>query len=873
MTVQVLQDGAVQVPESKIHNKSGGLTQQTADAGTKATDIIDIRREVVGISVLDELRRGLRVAPGVEKRLPTLLLYDEPGLQLFEKITYLDEYYLTNEEIGLLEKYSDRIAERIAPDSIVVELGSGNLRKVNILLQALERAQKRVVYYALDLDRVELERTIAAVPRDYQYVTVKGLHGTYDDGAVWLTSPHVASYPKCILSLGSSIGNFSRQGGADFVKQFADILQTGDTMLIALDGCKEPERVYHAYNDRDDVTHQFILNGLKQANRLLQTEAFDLRVWRVIGEFDASAGRHHAFVSPTEDTVIDGVFIKRDERVRIEESYKFSPEEVVALFQYASLAEGARWMNERGDYGLHMASKPTVTFSPKAGVYAARPVPSLQEFEELWTAWDMITQHMIPEDQLLTKPINLRNVCLFYLGHIPTFLDMQVTKAVNGEPTEPSHYPNIFERGIDPDVDDPTHIHAHSEVPDEWPPKEEILAFQDRVRARIQKLYETGAAYSDRKVGRALWLGLEHEVMHIETLLYMLIQSENMLPPDGVITPDFGAMAKTAATHAVPNEWVTVPERELTVGLEDPESDDGPDRYFGWDNEKPPRKAYVGAFQAKARPITNGEFAEYLEKNHLDAIPASWTTSAALQNGQTNGINGVTNGVNGTGVQVGAPSKAFLRGKAVKTVFGNVPLEYALSWPVLASYDELSGCADWMGGHIPTADEVRSIYAYVEELKEKDNKLLAVNIPAVNSHLLNDGVEETPPQGGAVKRSSNGASPPSPADFFVDLDGANVGFKHWHPVPVTQHGRKLCGQGELGGAWEWTSTVLEKHDGFEPMRLYPAYTADFFDGKHNIVLGGSWATHPRVAGRKTFVNWYQHNYPYVWAGARLVRDA
>ena len=28
-------------------------------------------------------------------------------------------------------------------------------------------------------------------------------------------------------------------------------------------------------------------------------------------------------------------------------------------------------------------------------------------------------------------------------------------------------------------------------------------------------------------------------------------------------------------------------------------------------------------------------------------------------------------------------------------------------------------------------------------------------------------------------------------------------------------------------------------------------TADFFDGKHNIVLGGSWATHPRIAGRKT----------------------
>lgn len=76
----------------------------------------------------------------------------------------------------------------------------------------------------------------------------------------------------------------------------------------------------------------------------------------------------------------------------------------------------------------------------------------------------------------------------------------------------------------------------------------------------------------------------------------------------------------------------------------------------------------------------------------------------------------------------------------------------------------------------------------------------------------------------------------------------------------------------MGGVWEWTSSPLSKHEGFEPMALYPAYTADFFDGKHNVVLGGSWATHPRIAGRKSFVNWYQRNYLYAWVGARVVRD-
>lgn len=132
---------------------------------------------------------------------------------------------------------------------------------------------------------------------------------------------------------------------------------------------------------------------------------------------------------------------------------------------------------------------------------------------------------------------------------------------------------------------------------------------------------------------------------------------------------------------------------------------------------------------------------------------------------------------------------------------------------------------------------------------------------------MNEGVEETPPSKPSVNGSSAAASL-DPNQLFVNLDEANVGFKHWHPMPVTQNGGKLAGLGEMGGLWEWTSSALEKQEGFVPMKLYPAYSgrfdgtsccvslltgpvADFYDTKHNVVLGGSWATHPRIAGRKT----------------------
>lgn len=89
------------------------------------THIIDIRRQEIGVSVLDDMHRKLRPGHGKEKKMPTLLLYDEEGLKLFEDITYLDEYYLTRAEIEVLETYADHIAERIQSGSQVIELGSG----------------------------------------------------------------------------------------------------------------------------------------------------------------------------------------------------------------------------------------------------------------------------------------------------------------------------------------------------------------------------------------------------------------------------------------------------------------------------------------------------------------------------------------------------------------------------------------------------------------------------------------------------------------------------------------------------------------------------------------------------------------------------
>jgi hypothetical protein len=100
--------------------------------------------------------------------------------------------------------------------------------------------------------------------------------------------------------------------------------------------------------------------------------------------------------------------------------------------------------------------------------------------------------------------------------------------------------------------------------------------------------------------------------------------------------------------------------------------------------------------------------------------------------GSSNGANGHSNDTS-TGTHSDLP-EAFLKDKAVRTVYGLVPLKHALDWPVFASYDELAGCAAWLGGRIPTIEEARSVYKYAEALKKKQaENQLSQTVPAVNA--------------------------------------------------------------------------------------------------------------------------------------------
>lgn len=490
------------------------------------------------------------------------------------------------------------------------------------------------------------------------------------------------------------------------------------------------------------------------------------------------------------------------------------------MFDEADLSVIDSWKAPNSEYRLWLLERPDVRFSkgaPEDTTVATRwpsAVPTWDEWQGMWKLWDHITLEMIPTEMLHQKPIDLRHICLFYLGHIPTFLDIFLSRITDGTHTEPVYFKDIFERGIDPDVDDPNKIHAHSEVPsceEDWPILSQILTFRDAVRARVRRMYDDIDAGKPvgRRTARGLFMAFEHEAMHAETLLYMLIQSPLTVAPTempqwDVLASHWADASKRAATQG--NAGILkVPVTTVFLGHDDLEADDKgivADHEFGWDNEHGRHAVKVEAFKAEALPVTNAEYYAFLAT--------------------TNALNGLT---------AAAAPASWVLGKdgkwAVRSLYGPVPFSVAGSWPLMASRDELVAYATFRGGRLPTEPELRALWVH--------------------------------PAG------------PRPAGLT-----SNTAFKHWHPVPPMPTHTDNAGivvHGHNGGVWEWTSTKFAPFDGFIPSELYPGYSADFYDGKHFVVLGGSYATVPQIARRESFRNWYQGNYRFAWCGARVVYDA
>lgn len=154
--------------------------------------------------------------------------------------------------------------------------------------------------------------------------------------------------------MGSSLGNFSPPDAAAFLAGFATLLKPSDFMVIGLDACEDPDRVYRAYNDSAGITRKFYENGLANANKTLGREVFRPDEWEVVTEYDAVNGRHQAFYVPTKDVSVSDVLLRRGEKIIFEEAFKYGCQAREKLWHDAGLIEAAEFGSGSEDYRTYI---------------------------------------------------------------------------------------------------------------------------------------------------------------------------------------------------------------------------------------------------------------------------------------------------------------------------------------------------------------------------------------------------------------------------------------------------------------------------------------------------------------------------------------
>jgi gamma-glutamyl hercynylcysteine S-oxide synthase len=346
--------------------------------------------------------------------------------------------------------------------------------------------------------------------------------------------------------------------------------------------------------------------------------------------------------------------------------------------------------------------------------------------------------------------------------------------------------------------------------PSDWPEHGEIERYNRRLRDELDRAIDTALAHPAEGhpfLTTMLEVAIEHRLMHAETLAYLL----HRLPSEKKICGPVEARLKT---HRSKLRMVEIPAGQATLGLQRVNGDE-----FGWDNELEEHSVDVPGFAIDTCNVTNHDFLRFIQAGGYENRALWYAEDWAWKQRE------------------GVEHPAFWKREGnlwlYCGMFGEIQLP--LDWPVYVSHAEASAYARWLGRKLPT---------------EAQFHRAAYGAP--------NGRERRYPWGDESPTERHG----------------NFDFHQWEPSPVGSHpaGASAFGVHDLvGNGWEWTRTPFAAFPGFTPMPFYQGYSANFFDGKHYVMKGGS----PRTAAcmlRRSFRNWFQPHYPYVYATFRCVED-
>jgi L-histidine N-alpha-methyltransferase len=285
-----------------------------------------------------------------QKELPSKYLYDEVGSALFDVICLLPEYGLSRAGMRLLQRHSPEVVAKLPGKFVVAELGSGSGQKTRWLLEALARRQ-RVNYYPIDISGTALSRCQLELSQ-IDMVSIVGFERAYLDGLQEVRARLQEGERLLVLFLGSTIGNFDRPAGDQFLREVRAILREGDALLLATDLVKPVPQLLLAYDDLAGVTAAFNKNLLARINRELDGD-FDLNKFEHVVRYDEGEQRvemHLRSLAWQPVTIRKSGFrfyMREGETIWTESSHKYDPAEVIRMGENTGYECAGQWTDSQ----------------------------------------------------------------------------------------------------------------------------------------------------------------------------------------------------------------------------------------------------------------------------------------------------------------------------------------------------------------------------------------------------------------------------------------------------------------------------------------------------------------------------------------------
>jgi 5-histidylcysteine sulfoxide synthase len=392
-------------------------------------------------------------------------------------------------------------------------------------------------------------------------------------------------------------------------------------------------------------------------------------------------------------------------------------------------------------------------------------------FHQSYDLFESLFELLICDEVFYRQSEPTRHPMIFYFGHTAIFyINKLIASGALRERINP-HFEQLFAVGVDEMIWD-----AASDTL-KWPSIDEVRAYRTQVRRLVDELITSmpmSLPITQKDPFWAIWMGIEHERIHIETssvlhrqMPLQFVRSHEDFP----ICPIQGA--------ALQNTLVGFDARDVHLG-----KGFGDNGLFGWDNEYGEHKAHVKAFQAAQYLVSNGEFMEFVLAGGYTT--PRWWDEEGLKYLQIR--------------QAVSPPFWILQGDgSYKLRTLSAEIDMPLNWPVEVNALEAEAFCRWKSAQeavpyrLPTEEEW-----------------------AVMAH-----------EGGV-------------GEAFFDDSCSNINLAHAAssvPVDTFAHGRLYD---VAGNVWQWTQTQMDGYEGFFTHPWYDDFSEPTFDGKHNLIKGGSW---------------------------------